>query len=127
MTSGKRRRAMISKTVLTALAVVLMAFPPAIARDWNSYEDGRRDGQSEGRGPSVAQEKLKEKREEQRENKRQEDSDRKQRAIKEEQETRAQDARRESAHKESKAAHRAKVKKMRKVAGSKPHNSWQLK
>ncbi|MCK9377563.1 MAG: hypothetical protein M0P73_15610 [Syntrophobacterales bacterium] len=49
-----------------------------------------------------------------------------QKKMKEEQETRAQDARRESAYKESKAAHRAKVKKMRKAARSKPFNSWQL-
>lgn len=36
-------------------------------------------------------------------------------------------SRRESAYKESKAAHRAKVKKMKKASGQKPHNSWQLK
>jgi len=59
--------------------------------------------------------------------KRQEESDRKQRAIQEERETKAQDARRESAYRQSKAAHRAKVKKIRKNAGLKPHNSWQLK
>ena len=58
----RKEKGDVLKTVLTAMAVVLMAVPPVIARDWNSYEE----------------EKLREKREEQQENKRQEESDRKQ-------------------------------------------------
>jgi len=44
----------------------------------------------------------------------------------EEMETKAQDARREAAYRESKTAHRKKVNKVRKKAGLKSHNSWQL-
>lgn len=117
---------MISKTVLTAMVVVLMAFSPAKAIDWNSYEDGRRDGESSERSRQAFDQMRKEREDQKRQEKRQEESDRKQRAIQEEKETKAQDARRESAYAESKAANKSKVNKMRKQAGMKPHNSWQL-
>lgn len=59
--------------------------------------------------------------------KRHQEKDRQDRIRRDEMETRAQDARRASAYKESKASHRKRVTKMRKKAGLKSHNSWQLK
>ncbi|MBU4356945.1 MAG: hypothetical protein KJ822_16645 [Proteobacteria bacterium] len=99
-------------TVLTAMAVVLMAFSPAMAQ--LGY----------GGDPGIADELRKNRKYQQ---KRDEKADRDSKAQKDEQETRAQDGRRESAYRQSKAAHRAKVRKMKKAAGEKPHNSWQLK
>jgi hypothetical protein len=110
------------KIILAAMALVLMVFSPALAWDGLSYEDGLNDGRRQG-DPFVSRE-LKKNREYQQ--KKDEKADRDAKARKEEQETRAQDARRESAYRESKAAHRKKVNKMRKKAGFKPHNSWQL-
>jgi hypothetical protein len=105
------------------MVVVLIAVSPAIAFDWNAYEDGRSQGRMEG-DPGVAEELRKN-----REYQQKKDKDAaEQKAEKEA--TRA----RESAYKQSKAAHRAKVKKFRKKeagiangGGWKHGTSWQLK
>lgn len=98
---------MILKTVLMPMMLIFMACGgPAWALTGNDAIAIMT--------PTRAQEK----REQQR-------SDR-EKADRDQAETRAQDASREAAYKESRAAHKAKVNKMRKDAGLKPHNSWQL-
>lgn len=110
--------AMISKMVLMTVAVVLIAFSPATAwEDSGAYERGRSDGESIERArqaPSPDQEK----RDKQRFQWEKQD--------REKAETRANDGARESAYSQSKAANKSKVNKMRKKAGLKSHNSWQL-
>ena len=64
---------MVSKTVLTAMTVVLIAFSQAIAVDWDSYSRGRSDGEMNERTRQL----LDQMREQKREEKRQEESDRK--------------------------------------------------
>ena len=102
---------MIAKTVLTAMAVGLFTLwvPPSVGHgaDFNATIDYE----------PVRIEPLPQ------DQKRHQEKDR---IHRDEMETKAQDARRASAYRESKAVHRKKVKGMRKKAGLKSHNSWQL-
>ena len=109
---------MKSKLPTLIIGIGLMIWPSIGRTQSIGYTS---DGQLVYGNPNPAQEKREKQRFEWDKEDRQH-----QKKMQEEQETKAQDARRESAYAQSKAAHKSKVNKMRKQAGLKPHNSWQL-
>lgn len=127
------------KVMVGVLAVMLVGVGPVMGQGGLNYEDGLHQGRSEsvgrdydeglrqGRSTERAFQELDRKREEKEKQKVQEDKDRQLKAAQEAAEEAATDARRESAYRQGKAAQRKKVNRIRKSAGSKPHNSWQLR
>ena len=111
------------KVLVGVLTVMLVGVGPVMGQVGLTYEDGLH----QGRSTEQAFQELDRKREEREKQKVQEDKDRQLKAAQEAAEERATDVRRESAYRQSKAAQRKKVTRIRKSAGSKPHNSWQLR